>query len=64
MVHLSASRACRRLVTSGSTPDLITDRAFWKEETGDDRTANAVNCSKRMGAAFDTCSVFCRHYRM
>lgn len=43
---------------------MITDRQFWLENAGDDRAGQPVNCSKRVGAAFDTCSVFCRHYIM
>jgi len=61
---LRASVAFCRLVTSTDTPELLTDPAFWKLETGDERFASAVNCSKRLGIEYDTCSVFCRHYQM
>jgi len=40
------------------------DAQFWLDRAGDARVARPVNCSKRVGDAYDTCSVFCRHYRM
>mmetsp|Transcript_65861 Transcript_65861/g.106793 ORF Transcript_65861/g.106793 Transcript_65861/m.106793 type:complete len:183 (+) Transcript_65861:25-573(+) len=65
LVYPTAAVNCYHgTVTEGATDVMPVDAQFWLDRAGDARVARPVNCSKRVGDAYDTCSVFCRHYRM
>mmetsp|Transcript_11613 Transcript_11613/g.27358 ORF Transcript_11613/g.27358 Transcript_11613/m.27358 type:complete len:202 (-) Transcript_11613:219-824(-) len=59
-----ASQCYHGLETVSSNDALNTDSNYWMRTTGQDTAADPVNCTKRVGNEYDTCSIFCRTYRM
>mmetsp|Transcript_56476 Transcript_56476/g.115583 ORF Transcript_56476/g.115583 Transcript_56476/m.115583 type:complete len:195 (+) Transcript_56476:149-733(+) len=64
MPSTKAVQCYHGLETVGPNSNLNTDAQYWQETTGQDTAAEPVNCTKRVGDGYDTCSIFCWTYEM